>query len=58
MQALFTQSPAGGGSVMDGTTWFLIGVLTGVFITVACSALAFGRAVKDLNDRGEPNDDV
>lgn len=42
---------------MDGMTWFLVGVLTGVFITVACSALAFGKAVKDLNDQGEQSDD-
>jgi len=38
---------------MDGVTLYLLGVLTGVFITVACSAIAFSRAVKDLNDQGE-----
>lgn len=42
---------------MDGMTWFLIGVLVGVFITVACSAIAFSKAVKDLDDQGEQFDD-
>lgn len=42
---------------MDSMTWFLVGVLAGVFITVACSWFAFSRAVKDLNDQGEQFDD-
>ncbi|QKS24209.1 MULTISPECIES: hypothetical protein [Halomonadaceae] len=42
---------------MDGMTWFLIGMLSGVFITVACSAIAFSKAVNDLNEQGEQFDD-
>lgn len=38
---------------MDGVTWFLLGVLTGVFITVACAAAAFCKSVEGLDDQGE-----
>ncbi|CDG54547.1 conserved hypothetical protein [Halomonas sp. A3H3] len=56
MQALHAYCTAGR-SAMDGMTWFLIGMLSGVFITVACSAIAFSKAVNDLNEQGEQFDD-
>lgn len=42
---------------MDGMTWFLVGTLTGVVLTIGCSVLAFSWAAKDLNDQGERFDD-
>ena len=41
---------------MDGMSWFLLGVLVGVFIAVACAAGAFCKRVEKLNDQGERND--
>lgn len=41
---------------MDGMTWFLLGVLMGVFITIACAAGAFCRGASGLNDQGEQDD--
>jgi len=41
---------------MDGVSWFLLGVLVGVFIAVACAAGAFCKSVKELNDQGEHDD--
>ncbi|OWV29477.1 hypothetical protein [Halomonas campaniensis] len=29
---------------MDGVTWFLFGVLVGVFIAIACAAAAFCKS--------------
>ncbi|MEL7893483.1 hypothetical protein [Vreelandella neptunia] len=29
---------------MDGVTWFLFGVLVGVFMTIACAAAAFCKS--------------
>lgn len=41
---------------MDGMSWFLLGVLVGVFIAVACAAGTFCSSVEKLNDQGERND--
>jgi len=41
---------------MDGVSWFLLGVLAGVFITVACAAGAFCKSLEELNDQGEHDD--
>nr|WP_301011643.1 hypothetical protein [Halomonas sp.] len=41
---------------MDGMSWFLLGVLAGVFITIACAATAFIRSIEGLNDQGERDD--
>jgi len=38
---------------MDGVTWYLLGVLTGVFMTIGCAVLAFCSGAKELNDQGE-----
>ncbi|WP_275443333.1 MULTISPECIES: hypothetical protein [unclassified Halomonas] len=42
--------------MMDGLTWFLLGVLSGVLLTLGCAVLAFCRSVEGLNDQGEKND--
>jgi hypothetical protein len=42
--------------MMDGMTWFLLGVLSGVVLTLGCAVLAFCRSVEGLNDQGEQND--
>lgn len=42
--------------MIDGVTCFLLGVLVGVFIAVACAAGAFCKSVEELNDQGERND--
>lgn len=41
---------------MDGVTWFLLGMLFGVFLVVACAVAVFCRSVEELNDQGEQND--
>lgn len=41
---------------MDGMSWFLLGVLTGVFITIACVVAAFCKRVEGLNEQGEHDD--
>lgn len=41
---------------MDGVSWFLLGVMAGVFIAVACAAGAFCKSVEELNDQGEHDD--
>lgn len=41
---------------MDGMTWFLFGVLVGVFLVVACAAGAFCWGAEGLNQRGEQDD--
>tara|TARA_R110002012_G_scaffold150302_1_gene309607 strand:+ start:307 stop:435 length:129 start_codon:yes stop_codon:yes gene_type:complete len=41
---------------MGGVNWFLLGVLTGVFITIACAASAFSKSVGQVNDQGEQDD--
>lgn len=38
---------------MDGVTWYLLGVLTGVVIVIGCAAGAFCWGAKELNDKGE-----
>tara|TARA_R110000850_G_scaffold85803_2_gene184906 strand:+ start:1080 stop:1208 length:129 start_codon:yes stop_codon:yes gene_type:complete len=38
---------------MDGVSWFLLGVLVGVFMTIACAAGAFCKSVEGLDDQGE-----
>lgn len=38
---------------MDGVTWFLFGVLVGVFMTIACAVCAFCKHVDGFNDQGE-----
>lgn len=40
---------------MDGVTWFLLGMLFGVFLVVACAVTVFCRSVEGLNDQGEQN---
>ena len=40
--------------MMDGMTWYLLGLLSGVVLTVGCAVLAFCRNVKGLDDQGEP----
>ena len=41
---------------MDGVSWFLLGVLVGVFITVACAVGAFWKCAEGLNEQGEHDD--
>ncbi len=41
---------------MDGMTWFLLGVLFGVVLTVGCAVLAFCSGAKGLDDQGEQSD--
>ncbi len=40
--------------MMDGMTWYLLGVLSGVVLTVGCAVLAFCSSAKGLDDQGEP----
>lgn len=42
--------------MMDGMTWYLLGVLSGVVLTLGCAVLAFCRSVEGLNDQGEQDD--
>lgn len=43
---------------MDGVTIYLLGVLTGVFITIACAAWAFCRGAGAFYiDQGDPRND-
>ena len=42
---------------MDDMTWFLIGVLVGVGITIMCTWMAFGRADRVIDEQREQIDD-
>ncbi len=40
--------------MIDGLTFYLLGILSGVLLTVGCAVLAFCSGVKGLDDQGEP----
>ncbi|WP_273682569.1 hypothetical protein [Vreelandella aquamarina] len=41
---------------MDGVTWFLLGMLFGVFLVVAGAVTVFCRSVEGMDDQGEQSD--